>query len=203
LIYYLRPTSGLEVAIKKNKKTTKQLSSSANDAAKPKCSNSDPINDSWRFVKSDPATKSRNEFYFKRFRGVGASAGRRTIQKYIEKQTRNILKSIEGLMASSSGGSGESGNHQAANFRPHIDLTDNFIFVNRCFREDGGGGGAQLNDPSIAVVSSNGNDKLDAKCASNIGVYPKPMRSSNDDNNVYNARCGQNEQTVANGSLFY
>ena len=32
-----------------------------------------------------------------------------------------------------------------------------------------------MNDPSIAVVSSNGNDKLDAKCASNIGVYPKPM----------------------------
>lgn len=131
------------------------------------------------------------------------SNGRRTIQKYIEKHTRNILKSIEGLMASS-GASAANGNDHANVTRAQFDLNlnENFIFVNRCFRDD-------PNDPNNnnsnggQLYSFDPHSHLDAHCASNIGVYPKPMRSSNPDNNVFNSRCGHNEQTAVNGSLYY
>lgn len=135
-------------------------------------------NDSWRFVRTEPGNKHGNEFYFKRLRGN--SNGRRTVQKYIEKHTRNILKSIEGLM--STGGassSAESGNNGAVRRAP-FDLNDNFIFVNRCFRND--------DDDHENDVN---------------GMYPKPMRSSNTEHNVFNSRCGQHEQAALNGSLYY
>ena len=105
-------------------------------------------------------------------------------------------------MASSSSSSSSSSPHGANGpdcqnraRPPHIDLNENFIFVNRCFRDDSG--------PIETNINHVDPHNLDAHCASNIGVYPKPTRSSNPDHNVFNARCGPNEQTAVNGSLYY
>lgn len=125
-----------------------------------------------------------------------------TIQKYIEKQTRNILKSIEGLMTATTGGaSSNDGANRGARRQP-LDINENFIFVNRCFNKSAPNLTADTINEDIAPISSL---NLDAKCASNIGVYPKPTRSSNADNNVFNVRMNSNvnEQTIANGSLYY
>lgn len=151
-------------------------------------------NSSWKLIK--------NEVYFKKLKPENANNDSPTVRKYIEKQTRSILKSFEGLMNVTNQSAESSDTHSRAD---SFNIKENFIFVNRCYNKSV----PNLYDENAHADDSNLPDyyqyanRLDAKCASNVGVYPKPNRSSN--NITFNKRSNEpnDEQTIVNGSLLY
>jgi hypothetical protein len=123
----------------------------------------------------------------------------KSLNKYLDKRSRNFLKSLESIASPMTNLTHAQSSSQSATAPPlpvhHgcsesgrvMNINENFIFINRTIN---------TKDILPAILSSifgrsglgsltsnkkvNENDRLDARFASNVFLYPKPSRTSND-----------------------
>lgn len=180
----------------REKRTKKPVKQFDNSGTKNECYESDKdlknvqnLNkkNSWKYIKMNfdmrkkKTNRNRNhKIYIKK--KIKFKIGNRTLNKYLDKYSSNLFKSVEGLMNIDS-----------------IDGDENFIIVRRKMNASL----PNLN-PSAPTLTrdsfSFSMTNLDALCSSNVGFYPKPSRNFNEN---FSQHQNEKEITFMNGAIFY
>lgn len=146
------------------------------DAEKVKAANT-----SWEYLKVNGGKPSDHQ----------SSRNNSIILSYLEKRSRNIFKSLEGLMGKASAPPLDDSpttvtTHQSASPSNILNINENFIFVNRSFNKSHGDLSKFISDVASTnilfgkedsgkgglVDLESGACKLDARCSSNVYIYP-------------------------------
>ncbi|CAF0996678.1 unnamed protein product [Brachionus calyciflorus] len=145
---------------------------------------------SWKYIKMNYNLRKKTrekKLYVKQKIKYQISSG--TIQKLLDKHARNVFRSMEGLMHLS------YGNKDDLN-----EQDENFIIVKKNLNSSLPNFFATHDDAFTKDSFSLSLSKLDTLCSSNVCVYPKPNRNTNNQNGF---NQNENEVTFVNGAIFY
>lgn len=187
-----RKFSGRKNQVKKNyqpgnKNETFELKNDRQDKNFSHNINSSPKN-SWKYIKMNydlgrkkqKQNKNHHHIYIKK--KIKYKIGSRTLNKYLDKYSSNLFKSVESLMNIDT-----------------IDVDDNFIFVKRKLNQP-----SPNNFPSAPTLDKDlfslSMKNLDALCSANVNIYPKPSRNLNGN---FPPNHDEKEATFMNGAIFY
>lgn len=184
--------SGKMVQVKKNSKSVNKneiFDNTKNDREDNKFSHDFKSNakNSWKYLKmnydlgrKNPKQNKNHHIYIKK--KIKYKIGSRTFNKYLDKYSSNLFKSVENLMNIDT-----------------LDVDENFIFVKRNLSQP-----SPTNFPSAPSLSKDlfslSMKNLDALCSSNVNIYPKPSRNLN---GKFPPNHDEKEATFMNGAIFY